>query len=137
MRPATLVGENGFVTNPMARPHASVKHDDMSIAHRLRWLLLLLAVPAFAQHKAIHLKGLHAYADDESVAAGDVNRFHVSSEVPYRLRITKLGLEVDDRASDETIHLSKETYPAKVQPIRRIRSAQGSGAWPRATVGFR
>ncbi|MGB0578951.1 MAG: N,N-dimethylformamidase beta subunit family domain-containing protein [Limisphaerales bacterium] len=73
-------------------------------------------VPA-APHQAIRLKGLHAYADDESVAAGEVIRFQVSSEVPYRLRVTKLGLKVDDRSSDETFHLSPKTYPAKVQSI--------------------
>ena len=78
--------------------------------------VLALKVSA-APHQSIHLKGLHAYADDESVAAGEVIRFHVSSEVPYRFRVTRLGLEVDDRASDETIHLSEKTFSAKVQPI--------------------
>jgi hypothetical protein len=89
----------------------------MSTALRLQWFALLATSAAFAQHQAIHLKGLHAYADDESVAAGETIRFHVSSEVPHRFRVTKLGLKVDDRSSDQTIHLSQQTFPAKVQPI--------------------
>lgn len=68
-------------------------------------------------HQAIKLQGLHAYADDESVAAGGIIRFHVSSQVPYHFRVTRLGLEVDDRASDETVHLATATFPAHAQPI--------------------
>ena len=89
----------------------------MSSIRRLRWCLLLIASVASAQHQAIHLKGLHAYADDESVTAGKVIRFHVSSEVPYRFRVSKLGLQVDDRSSDQTIHLAERIFPANVQPI--------------------
>jgi len=47
-------------------------------------LLLVLAVPA---HSAIELQGLHAYADRE--------------RVPYRFGVSKLGLRIDDRVSDE------------------------------------
>lgn len=89
----------------------------MSFVLRLRWCLLLFVSTVSAQHQAIHLKGLHAYADDESVAAGETIRFHVSSEAPYRFRVTELGLKVDDRSSDRTIHLSKQTFPAQVQPV--------------------
>ena len=63
-------------------------------------LLLALAAPA---NGAIELQGLHAYPDRESVPAGETIRFHVSSRVPYRFGVSKLGLRVDDRASDETI----------------------------------
>ena len=63
---------------------------------------------------AICLKGLYAYADRQSVSAGDV---HVSSEVPYRFRVTNLGRDVDDRSSDETIHQAKEQSSVRVQPI--------------------
>lgn len=81
-------------------------------------LVFAMALAASAApHQAIHLKGLHAYADGESVAAGEVIRFHVSSEAPYRFRVTKLGLEVDDRKSDKTVHLSSRMFPAKLQAI--------------------
>jgi hypothetical protein len=91
----------------------------MSTVRRLcSSIALSLLISAALTAAAIDLKGLHAYADAESVAAGDVIRFHVSSEIPYRFRITKLGQKVDDRTSDETLHLSPQSYPAQVQPIR-------------------
>ena len=37
---------------------------------------------AAASRLAIELRGLHAYADRESVSAGEDIRFHVSSQVP-------------------------------------------------------
>ena len=74
-------------------------------------LLLVLAVPA---HSAIELQGLHAYADRESVPVGEMIRFHVSSQVPYRFGVSKLGLRVDDRVSDETILSAKKMSPAHV-----------------------
>jgi hypothetical protein len=92
----------------------------MSTVRRLCWLFALplpLLTSIQLTATAIDLKGLHAYADAESVAAGEVIRFHVSSEIPYRLRITRLGQKVDDRASDETIHLSDKPFAAKAQPI--------------------
>ena len=66
----------------------------------------------------IHLKGLHAYAGGESVAAGEEITFHVSSEYPYRFRVSKLGRMVDDRSSDETIFSSPEVFEPGAQPIR-------------------
>ena len=90
----------------------------MSTASRLpRFFAVSLLLLAESGTAAINLKGFHAYADAESVAAGATIRFHVSSEIPYRFRITKLGLQVDDRASDQTIHLSKNEFPAEVQSI--------------------
>ena len=77
-------------------------------------LLLALAAPA---NGAIELQGLHAYPDRESVPAGETIRFHVSSRVPYRFGVSKLGLRVDDRTSDETIFLAGKVSPARVQPI--------------------
>lgn len=69
------------------------------------------------KHKAIEVQGLHAYPDQESVAAGDTIQFHVSSDIPYRFRITKLGLEVDDRSSDELVHDSPNGFEPRVQAI--------------------
>ncbi len=68
-------------------------------------------------HAALQPAGLHAYADTESVAAGDTIRFYVSAQAPYRFGIAKLGLKVDDRASDEFIYRSPKTFPAKAQPV--------------------
>ena len=72
---------------------------------------------AAAARSAIELQGLHAYADRESVPAGEIIRFHVSSQVPYRFGVSRLGLRVDDRASDETILPPKKVFPARVQLI--------------------
>ena len=72
---------------------------------------------AAASRLAIELRGLHAYADRESVSAGEDIRFHVSSQVPYRFEVTRLGLLVDDRTSDETVYRADKASPARVQPI--------------------
>ena len=72
---------------------------------------------AAASRLAIELRGLHAYADRESVSAGEDIQFHISSQVPYRFEVTRLGLQVDDRASDETVYLADKVSPARVQPI--------------------
>ncbi len=68
-------------------------------------------------HASLQPAGLHAYADAESVAAGDTIRFHVSAQGPYRFGVARLGLKVDDRDSDEFIFESPKTFPAKAQPI--------------------
>ncbi|MCZ6672511.1 MAG: LamG domain-containing protein, partial [Verrucomicrobia bacterium] len=77
----------------------------------------IVSVTALPSHKSIELQGLHAYADRESVPAGETIRFHVSSQIPYRFRVTKLGGDVDNRASDETIFLAEKDSPAQVQSI--------------------
>ena len=61
-----------------------------------------------AAHAAIKLQGMNAYADHESVPAGEAIRFHVSSQVPYRFKVTRLGTRVDDRASDVTVYRRRE-----------------------------
>lgn len=66
---------------------------------------------------SIELKGLHAYPGSESVAAGEAITFHVSSEFPYRFRVAKLGREVDERSSDETIFSSPDLFEPRVQAI--------------------
>jgi hypothetical protein len=68
-------------------------------------------------HTEIRLQGLHAYASAESVAAGGTIDFHVSSQHPYRFRVTKLGRKVDDRASDMTVYESPKAFESDVQPI--------------------
>ena len=67
-------------------------------------------------HRPVALDGLHAYADDESVDAGGTLRLFVSSTVPYRLSVCRLGLKVDDPAGDLVLHAFPES-PALAQPI--------------------
>lgn len=67
-------------------------------------------------HRAIELPGLHAYASDVSVAAGDAIGFHASSSVPYRFSVHRLGPEPDNAAADPLIH-DGGAFAASVQPI--------------------
>ena len=65
--------------------------------------------------RAIHLPGLHAYAQ-KSITAGTDIEFRVSSSVPYELNVVKLGSEPENREHDPVL----ATFPdnaAKVQPI--------------------
>jgi len=104
-----------------ARKLPAIRFDLTRAAALLMIVLALDAVQpvcrAATAHKAIELQGLHAYADRESVPAGETIRFHVSSRVPYRFGVSRLGLEVDDRASDKTVFLADKESPARVQPI--------------------
>lgn len=54
-------------------------------------------------HRPLDLPGVHAYADTQSVMAGTTIRFHVSSTLPYRMAIHRLGTQVDDPASDRLL----------------------------------
>ncbi len=67
--------------------------------------------------REILLPGFHAYADAHSVSAGEPIRFFVSSSVPYKLSIVKLGPRIDDFSSDELLH-QFGISSARVQPIR-------------------
>lgn len=67
-------------------------------------------------HRAEHLPGLFAYADRESVPAGGTVGFHVSSSVPYRYCVCRLGASLDDPASDEVLS-PVEQAPACPQPV--------------------
>ena len=67
-------------------------------------------------HKALHLPGVHGYADHKSVAAGELLRFHVSSDRAYRLSVCRLGSDVEGRSDDQVLHRFAPS-PARVQPI--------------------
>ena len=67
-------------------------------------------------HRSIALPGLHAYADALSVAAGQTLGFHVSSTVPYRLSLCRLGPEIDQPTSDTVLATVAQPHPA-VQAI--------------------
>lgn len=72
--------------------------------------------PALPPHRAIDVPGVHAYAREQSVAAGGVLELCVSSTVPYRLSICRLGVQVDDPAGD-TVLARFDEAPARPQPI--------------------
>jgi hypothetical protein len=71
---------------------------------------------ALPPHRVLEVPGVHAYPDSISVAAGQPISFHVSSSVPYRLSICRLGLKMDDPGGDEVLHEFPEAQ-ARVQPI--------------------
>lgn len=67
-------------------------------------------------HRALDVPGVHAYPLEHSVAGGGTLELCVSSSVPYRLSICRLGLDVDDPAGDQVLAHFAES-PANPQPI--------------------
>lgn len=67
-------------------------------------------------HTPVAVPGVHAYAIEHSVAAGDTLELCVSASVPYRLSICRLGLQIDDPAGDDVLTRYDE-MPANPQPI--------------------
>ncbi len=67
--------------------------------------------------REVLLPGFHAYADAQSVSAGEPIRFFVSSSVPYEMSIVRLGPRIDDFSSDEVLH-QFGVASANVQAIR-------------------
>jgi hypothetical protein len=61
------------------------------------------APPGLPPHLPVPVHGVHAYPAEHSVAAGDTLALHVSSSVPYRLTICRLGTAVDDPDGDEVL----------------------------------
>src|SRR5262245_6759395 len=55
-------------------------------------------------HRPLIVPGVHAYADQTSVAAGQQIQFHVSSSVAYQMSVCRLGLKADDPSGDEPLH---------------------------------
>jgi N,N-dimethylformamidase beta subunit-like, C-terminal/Concanavalin A-like lectin/glucanases superfamily len=62
------------------------------------------------------VSGVHAYSTEKSVAAGKTISFCVSSTVPYRLSICRLGQKIDEPAGDEVLHEFPLSQP-NPQPI--------------------
>ena len=82
----------------------------------LRAQALTPAAPGIPGHLALAVPGVHAYPLEHSVAAGESLELCVSSSVPYRLSICRLGLQVDDPAGDEVLARFNPA-PANPQPI--------------------
>ena len=67
-------------------------------------------------HRSLQVPGVHGYTDRKSVAAGEVVRFHLSSDVPYTLSVCRLGPDTEGRTADTVLH-AFESSPARVHPI--------------------
>jgi hypothetical protein len=72
--------------------------------------------PDIPPHTAVEVPGVHAYALEHSVAAGERLVLCISASVPYRLSICRLGLQVDDPAGDTVLKRYDEA-PPNPQPI--------------------
>jgi len=70
------------------------------------------AIPA---HQPVHLPGLHAYAQ-KSIAAGEEIGFRVSSTVPYKLSVVRLGSDPENRERDPVLKTFVVEKPES-QPI--------------------
>ena len=79
-------------------------------------------------HHAITLPGLHAYAQ-KSIAAGEDIEFRVSSSVPYKLNIVKLGSEPKNRDKDPVLKTFRVEEP-KTQPIHPGSYVHVAGGLP-------
>ncbi|MBH1964103.1 MAG: LamG domain-containing protein [Comamonadaceae bacterium] len=69
-----------------------------------------------APHRAVELPGLHAYADQISVEAGQEISLHVSSDRPYSVSLCRLGPDLDSPAKDEVLEQRLALEP-RLQPI--------------------
>ncbi|WP_257455764.1 LamG domain-containing protein [Archangium lipolyticum] len=71
---------------------------------------------ALEPSREIHLTGVHAYAE-KSVFAGDTLHFRVSSSVPYRISVVRLGTNPDGTSEDVELLPAQDGGPNQ-QPIR-------------------
>ncbi|MET3462350.1 LamG domain-containing protein [Variovorax atrisoli] len=67
-------------------------------------------------HRSLQMPGVHGYTDRKSVAAGEVVRFHISSDVPYTLSVCQLGSDTEGRTDDTVLHTFEPSAP-RVHPI--------------------
>ena len=72
--------------------------------------------PQIPPHRLLAVPGVHAYANQQSVTAGQTISFHVSGTAAYQLSVCRLGLKVDDPSGDLVLHEFPESQP-KLQPI--------------------
>jgi hypothetical protein len=68
-------------------------------------------------HRAILVGGIHAYADQVSVAPGADINFHVSSDTPYTMQIYRLGTDPNTPNSDVSMSGSMPVSKPSQQPI--------------------
>jgi hypothetical protein len=70
---------------------------------------------ALEPSREVHLSGVHAYAE-KSVAAGDTLHVRVSSSVPYRISVMRLGSNLDGTSEDVELFPAEDHGPTP-QPI--------------------
>ncbi|MES2695760.1 MAG: LamG domain-containing protein [Verrucomicrobiota bacterium] len=75
----------------------------------------LPAAEGIPAHQGSVVPGVHGYAE-QSVAAGGTIHFRISSTVPHRLSICRLGLDPESAEQDELLHAFPEAEPTP-QPI--------------------
>lgn len=81
-------------------------------------------------HQGSVVPGIHGYAE-QSIAAGETIRFRVSSTVPHRLAVYRLGLDPESPNQDELLHTfpDAEANPQPIHPGSYItveKNVQGS-----------
>lgn len=67
-------------------------------------------------HRPVELPGIHGYSGQKTIFAGDTIRFYISSTVPYRLSVCRLGPGIDDRSTDTVLKTFPPSEPFS-QPI--------------------
>lgn len=72
--------------------------------------------PPARVHRELRVPGVHAYAMQESVAAGDEIGFCVSADTAYEFTVVRLGPDPDSPAKDEVLHTFPQVAP-RAQPI--------------------
>lgn len=90
-------------------------------------LLAAPAAPGIPPHRALNVPGVHAYPLEHSIAAGDTLELCVSSSVPYRLALCRLGPQVDDPAGDTVLARFDESpaNPQAIHPGSYVHVEQG------------
>ncbi|HAB17608.1 MAG TPA: LamG domain-containing protein [Verrucomicrobiota bacterium] len=68
------------------------------------------------RHRGLAVVGVHGYANAHSVPAGQRIDFHFSTDVPFRVEVCRLGVQVDDPAGDEMV-FDAGGFPAHGQLI--------------------
>ncbi|MDF1859509.1 MAG: HEAT repeat domain-containing protein [Verrucomicrobiales bacterium] len=77
-------------------------------------------------HRPVALPGLHAYAQ-KSIAAGEEIEFRVSSSVPYKFSLVRLGSDPENRENDPVLETATVESPQSqpVHPGSYVQVAKG------------
>lgn len=78
-------------------------------------------------HQALQVEGVHGYADRESAAPGEEVAFHLSLDEPVEATLVRLGVGVDDPATDEVCHDfgRLQVRPQPIHPGSYVRVERG------------
>lgn len=79
---------------------------------------------------AVQPPGVHGYTDRKNVRAGDTIRFHISSTVPTRLSVCRLGSSVSGSVGDVVLHrfLPDDARPQPIHPGSYVLVGRGLAA---------